>query len=240
MRVLTWYPSPSKLGWLGLLMLLPVWRIDARAEESQQTTPPGNLVDIGGYRLRLHRLGEGSPAVILLYGGGGRAADFNLVQPAVAQFTRACVYDRAGDAWSESGPLPRTMRQNAYELHMLLQKAGVNGPYVLAGQSYGGLLAREYARQFPKEVAGLVLIDSMHEDALLGVNGITGRHLGLEPPPQSHTSFPGFERSSAISHSGSSTIVTPGTSETVECDRALMHRTHRSDSPSTLRTAGFQ
>jgi pimeloyl-ACP methyl ester carboxylesterase len=67
--------------------------------------------------------------------------------------------------------LPRTLRQNAYELHTLLQKAGVNGPYVLAGQSYGGLLAREYARQFPKEVAGLVLIDSMHEDALLGVNG---------------------------------------------------------------------
>jgi pimeloyl-ACP methyl ester carboxylesterase len=145
--------------------------IEAKAEGSWQTAPPGKLVDIGGYRLHPYCLGDGSPPVILLYGGGGRAADFNLVQPAVAQFTRACGYDRAGDAWSESGPQPRTMRQNAYELHTLVQKAGVNGPYVLAGQSYGGLLARDYARQFPKEVAGLVLIDSMHEDALLGVNG---------------------------------------------------------------------
>jgi pimeloyl-ACP methyl ester carboxylesterase len=136
MRVPNRCRSPLTLGWLGLLMVLSLAGFPVGTEQSQQTAPPGKLVDIGGYRLHLHCLGEGSPAFVLLYGGGGRATDFHLVQPAVAQFTRACAYDRAGDGWSESGPLPRTMRQNAYELHTLLQKAGVNGPYVLAGQSY--------------------------------------------------------------------------------------------------------
>jgi pimeloyl-ACP methyl ester carboxylesterase len=124
-------------------------------------------VDVGGYRLHLHCRGEGSPAVVLLYGGGAYSVDFGLVQPGVARFTQACVYDRAGDAWSDPIPVPRTLRQNAYELHLLLEKAGRTGPYVLAGHSYGGLLARAYAAQFPKEVAGIVLIDSTHEDSQL-------------------------------------------------------------------------
>jgi pimeloyl-ACP methyl ester carboxylesterase len=63
------------------------------------------------------------------------------------------------------------MKQEAYELHLLLKKSGIRGPYVLVGHSIGGLIARVYAAQYPKEVAGMVLVDSTHEDTTLMYQG---------------------------------------------------------------------
>ncbi len=83
--------------------------------------------------------GRGSPTVILEAGTGAFSFDWGLVQPEVAKFTRVCSYDRAGQAWSELGPQPRTIKQKAYELHTLLTNAKVSGPYVLVGHSGGGL-----------------------------------------------------------------------------------------------------
>src|SRR5689334_8991873 len=79
--------------------------------------PPGRLVDIGGYRLHLYCTGKGNPAVVLIYGAGAYSIDWSLVQPEVGRFARVCSYDRAGDAWSDPGPTPRTLPQEAYELH---------------------------------------------------------------------------------------------------------------------------
>jgi pimeloyl-ACP methyl ester carboxylesterase len=89
---------------------------------------------------------------------------WSLVQPAVARRSRACVYDRAGLGWSDPSPRPRTAEIMVEELHTLLATAEVPGPYVLVGHSFGGLLVRLYAARHPQEVAGLVLIDSAHED----------------------------------------------------------------------------
>ncbi|MES4792518.1 MAG: alpha/beta hydrolase, partial [Chloroflexota bacterium] len=107
--------------------------------------PPGRLVDLGGYRLHILTTGRGSPTVVLLNGMGDFSFVWSLVQPRVARFARVCSYDRAGDAWSDLGPTPRTMRQEVYELHLLLRNARLHPPYVMAGASYGGLLARLYA-----------------------------------------------------------------------------------------------
>ena len=132
--------------------------------------PPGKLVDIGGWRLHLNCMGQnkqGSPTVVLEAGAGGSSLDWALVQPEVAKFTRACAYDRAGTAWSELGPRPRTFRQNEYELHALLGKAGIPGPYVVVGHSIGGLLIRNFHWQFPKDVAGMVFVDPTSDDTRL-------------------------------------------------------------------------
>jgi pimeloyl-ACP methyl ester carboxylesterase len=126
--------------------------------------PSGQLVDVGGYRLHLACQGDGSPTVVMEAAIGETGLLWSLVQPAVAQLTRACVYDRAGLGWSDPSPEPRTAAAMVDELHTLLSTAQVPGPYVLVGHSFGGLLVRRYAARYPQEVAGLVLVDSAHED----------------------------------------------------------------------------
>ena len=125
---------------------------------------PGQLVDIGGYRLHLYCTGEGSPTVILEAGGGNPWLSWYKVQPQVAQFTRVCSYDRAGLGWSDPSPKPRTTKVIAEELHTLLHNAGIAGPFVMVGHSLGGMDARMFASQYPAEVVGMVLVDSSHPD----------------------------------------------------------------------------
>ncbi len=135
---------------------------------------PGRLIDIGGYKLHINCSGKASksnPAVILLHGLGDFSFDWALVQPEIARYARVCSYDRAGQAWSDPGPKPRGPLKAANELHVLLMNAGIRPPYVLVGHSWGGLIARVYASQYPKEVAGMVLVDSTHEDEYLWING---------------------------------------------------------------------
>jgi len=141
---------------------------------SKAPPPPGKLVDVGGWRLHLNCTGNNKgarPTVVLESGSGDFSFDWSLVQPDISRLTRVCSYDRAGNAWSDLGPRPRTMKQVAYELHTALMKTGSKGPYVLVGQSIGGLLVRSFAGLYPREVAGIVLVDSTHEDTQLFMNG---------------------------------------------------------------------
>ena len=142
------------------------------------------LVDIGGRSLYLECHGEGSPTVVLVAGGSSSArywtddllhpdAPRTMVMPEVAKFTRVCAYDRPGTyaeineeiipSRSDAITQPRTVSEMVDELHALLQTAGVPGPYVLAGHSWGGFMARFYAATYPDEVVGLVLVDAYSE-----------------------------------------------------------------------------
>jgi pimeloyl-ACP methyl ester carboxylesterase len=112
-------------------------------------------------------MGDGSPAVILEAGMSGWSTDWAVVQPAIAPLTRVCAYDRAGYGWSEEGPLPRTSQQVVTELHTLLQHIGVLANYILVGHSLGGLDVQLYARRYPHEIAGIVLVDSVHPEQTL-------------------------------------------------------------------------
>ena len=153
----------SALAFVGAIYQVIATRLSER-----KYPPPGRLVDVGGYRLHIHCSGPedapGGPTVVMDAGIGECSLGWSLVQPEVAQFARVCTYDRAGLGWSDSAPTARTSQQIVDELHALLAHAGIESPYVMVGHSFGGVNVRLYASRFPEEVAGLVLVDSAHED----------------------------------------------------------------------------
>ncbi len=134
--------------------------------DRRQHPPPGQMIDVGGHRLHLYCIGTGSPTVVLEAAAPGWSLYWSMVQPEVARITRVCAYDRAGLGWSERGPLPRTGQRMTRELHRLLERAGIPGPYVLAGHSFGGLVVRLYQHDYPQEVVGMVLVDAGHESEM--------------------------------------------------------------------------
>jgi pimeloyl-ACP methyl ester carboxylesterase len=133
----------------------------------------GQLIDVGGHRLHLQCTGSGGPTVVLQPGGGDMSSVMGWIAPAVAGHTRVCVYDSAGRGWSDPSDVAQDGAQMMTDLHTLLHRGHVPGPYVLAGHSFGGLYVRIFAAQYPDEVAGMVLIDS------------TGAHVPASTSPQS-------------------------------------------------------
>jgi pimeloyl-ACP methyl ester carboxylesterase len=128
--------------------------------------PPGQFVDLGGRRIHMLVMGDesGKPTVILEAGIGSFSSNWAWVQKELAAMTRVVAYDRAGLGWSDPAPEPQDAQQSAKDLHAGLQKAGIPGPYVVAGHSYGGLVVRAFADLYPQEVAGMVLVDASHPD----------------------------------------------------------------------------
>jgi pimeloyl-ACP methyl ester carboxylesterase len=109
--------------------------------------------------------GHGTPAVVFISGGFGAALEaWSKVQPKVGQFTRTVTYDRGGTWKSEPAPLPRDSAHIAAELHTVLRNAGIKTPFVLVGQSLGGIHVRVFAHLYPDDVTGIVLIDPTAED----------------------------------------------------------------------------
>jgi len=158
-------------GLVLLLFLLVGWTwirgTRAKAELAAKYPPPGQMVDVGGYRLHINCQGipvSGSPTVVMEGGNAESCLTWALVQPEVARFARVCTYDRAGLGWSERSPQPRTATNIVEELHTLLTRAGVEPPYVLVGHSIGGMFVRLYAHRYPDQVTGMVLVDAAHEE----------------------------------------------------------------------------
>jgi pimeloyl-ACP methyl ester carboxylesterase len=124
----------------------------------------GQLVDVDGFRLNLYCMGSGSPTVVFDSGWEDWAPAWSTVQPQIAQWTRACSYDRAGAGFSDPGPMPRTSVRIARELHTALHRAHIAGPYILVGNAFGGDNVRTFADLYMGEVAGLVMDDADSDD----------------------------------------------------------------------------
>ena len=155
-------------GLLGGLLSLSLggllYQAIGTALDEQRYQPPGQLIEVNGSVMHLSCAGEGSPTVVMESGGAAWSLDWSRVQPEIAKLTRACSYDRAGYGWSAPRLTPRTSKNIVSDLHALLSAAGVNGPYILVGNSFGGYAARLFASEFPSQVAGIVLVDVSHEN----------------------------------------------------------------------------
>lgn len=167
----------------GLLLFSPSW---AAPGES----PPGWLVDVGGYRLHIDCQGKGSPTVIMDTGLGGSSLEWIPVQARLSKYTRVCWYDRAGYGWSDPGPSPRDSEQITNELRTLLQNADIPGPYVLVGHSFGGYIVQLFAKRFPTLTAGVVLVDSSHPEQ---VQRYLAPPIGINTAPSSNSTFVSFK-----------------------------------------------
>ena len=108
-------------------------------------------------------MGEGRPTVIFEPALGAFGLQWFAIQPQIADLTQTMSYDRAGQAWSDASPYPRTPEQLTTELHLLLEKLKLAPPYVLVAHSFGGLVSRYFAKRFADEVVGMVLVDTSHE-----------------------------------------------------------------------------
>lgn len=164
------------------------------AGNASKPKPSGKMVDLGGHRLHVNCSGKGSPTVVVENGLGDFSFDWILVQTRVSRFTRICTYDRAGYAWSEPGPKPRTFAQINLELRDALSTLGEHAPYVLVGHSYGGAAVRNFALTYPQDVAGMVLVDSAFEGQRVGIGHKKTIRLGESaagkpvPPPHGEMS----------------------------------------------------
>jgi pimeloyl-ACP methyl ester carboxylesterase len=141
-----------------LYQAIACWREDRKP-------PPGQLFDVGGYRLHLYVAGEANPTIILDHSLGGIEGYF--LAEELAKLARVCIYDRAGYGWSDRSPHPRTSSQIVAELDTLLTQAGIEPPYILVGNSFGSYNVRLYAHRFPEKVIGMVLTDGLHEKGML-------------------------------------------------------------------------
>jgi pimeloyl-ACP methyl ester carboxylesterase len=131
---------------------------------------PGRLVDVGGRRLYLHCTGSGSPTVVLISGLAEASAYWGgWIAPVVSRNTTVCVYDRAGQGRSDPPPSPQDGVAVATDLHAMLDRAQIPGPYVLVGHSTGGVYARIFAARYPEQVDGMVMLDSQPNEAFTGL-----------------------------------------------------------------------
>ncbi|MGX1810103.1 alpha/beta fold hydrolase [Nocardia sp. NPDC055321] len=131
---------------------------------SENVPPIGGFRMIDGRRVFVHRAGSGGPAVVFFPGASAVGLDYFGVQQRVSEFTTAVVYDRGDTGYSDALGTPRTARAIATEARELLRAEGIDGPYVLAAHSLGGLFAHRFAQLYPNEVAGLVWLDAVHRE----------------------------------------------------------------------------
>ena len=151
---------------LAVLVVAAAWTSVAVAADviSRSRKPRGEMVDVGGHRLRLVCEGPASelPVIWMEAGAFSGAADFAaLQQKLTAKGMRACAYDRAGMGYSETGPKPRDGDAIVRDFEALVAASGERGPFILMGHSMAGLYLRLYAVRNPEQVAGLVLIDAV-------------------------------------------------------------------------------
>lgn len=126
----------------------------------------GQKVNIGGTELYYEYIGESNdgPTIVFESGYGWGLDNWQPIREEVSKFAKMFMYDRASVGKSEKSNKPNHSLQSVENLRDLLQKVDIKPPYILVGHSFGGVNVRLYASKYSEEVAGVILLDSSHED----------------------------------------------------------------------------
>src|SRR5437588_1483420 len=141
------------------------------------------MISIGNRRISVYCDGQPgrSPTVILIPAGGSTAKDWAMVQPAVSVFSRVCSYDHASHGESDKAPVAlQSVDEVVEDLHGWLTESRERAPFILVSHSISGLYARRFVTRFPGEVAGLVFVDSSHEEQAWQLHELDPQGPGLD------------------------------------------------------------
>ncbi|MYD14020.1 MAG: alpha/beta hydrolase [Gemmatimonadetes bacterium] len=156
-------------GGAGLFLAGALVSVAIVAYHGSKHPPPGELIDVGGYRMHILAEGDGGdgPSVVWIPGAHSQGLAMYHLHSALRGEARSILFDRPGTGWSDPGPFPRRTAVEAVELARLLERADEKGPFVVVGHSYGGLLAANFARRYPEQIAAVVLLDASPPDAFV-------------------------------------------------------------------------
>jgi pimeloyl-ACP methyl ester carboxylesterase len=158
------------IAMMALVVAIPIlgaiYQATMEARDDRRFPPPGKLIEVDGHRMHIFCQGAGSPTVIVEQGVGVHSLAWAPLNERMSTITTVCAYDRAGMGYSDPLDHPVPAADAVRRLHTLLERAGI-GDIVLVGWSMGGMYSREYYRQFPDQVKGMVLVDSSHEQQLV-------------------------------------------------------------------------
>ena len=164
---LTWVKRIALFLMAAIIILLisgTIYQNQTMASDLENYPPPGEMINVGDFEMHLYCEGESSPTVVFESGLGDSSLSWWTIRETIAQETRTCVYDRASMGWSDFTNTVPDRNYVVNNLHSLLENSGEEAPYILVGHSAGGVYVREYAQQFPEDIAGLVFVDSSHEN----------------------------------------------------------------------------
>lgn len=169
-RLLKWL---AKL--IGLLIALVILAgLLVRLVGPQPNEPPGELVDIGDFKLHINTTGEkNDKPTIVIEGGNGMATEYyHWLSEGLKDSIRVIRYDRAGIGYSEASNTPRNPETIAHELQNLLENAGESPPYIMVGHSLGGPYIRIFTKLYPNEVKAMFLLDTTHPNRVERITSI--------------------------------------------------------------------
>lgn len=126
--------------------------------------PGSRIIHVNGQAVEYVISGSGRPAIVLLNGAGGPLAAWRRIYPGIESLGTVFAYNRSGIGRSDRAVVPQTGEVIVSILRGLLSEVELQAPYILVGHSLGGLYANLFARLYPREVAGIVMLDATHPD----------------------------------------------------------------------------
>ena len=156
-------------GGAGLVLVGALVSVAIVAYHGSRHPAPGERIDVGGYRMHILAEGDdrGGPSVVWIPGAHSQGLAMYHLHSALRGEARSILFDRPGTGWSDPGPFPRRTAVEAVELARLLERADEKGPFVVVGHAYGGLLAANFARRYPAQIAAVVLLNASPPDAFV-------------------------------------------------------------------------
>ena len=151
------------VAFLALAVLIFFTGQYARWNLARTFPAPGKMIAVAQHKLHVNCQGQGSVVVILEAGLNDFSIHWHRLQPLLSQHTITCSYDRAGLGWSEPSENQSTLRNKVNDLRDVVQAVGSGQPLILVGHSFGSMITRLYAQQYPENVRALILVDPANE-----------------------------------------------------------------------------